>query len=281
MKHLHENLRNLCRNVEMCLDCGVFTLKIENTNQKITLVKPKRYNCPMIINPLVIFKNITKSFKETNENIMEFTELYKQVRKGQIDYLRNLTLKYKASHRCFYLALAYLDRVLGAMKTASFYKCHVITVSCFLLALKFNDHDCIIPNYSSFTAANGKQKIKSCDIHRWELKALKMLQYRLNIVTSYNILETLMLGGIVYTDEVYLKPDEFIKNIYSHATKLLYKIMSNSIITVYYNCVQIAFSVVYISRKVHGLNVYFRKKLMKIYDIHFSYYNECLKDISK
>lgn len=277
----HANHRNLSHNVKMCVECGVFTLKLEDSMQKMTMTKPNKYNNTIATNPLVIFKNITKPFIESNENTIQYSELYKQIRKQQIEYLKSLMLKYKATHQCFYLALAYMDKVLAAKKIASYYKCDVITIACFLLALKFNDHDPIIPNYSSFSSSNGKQIIQSYDIYKCEIKSLKILQHKLDLVTSYNLLEMILFGGIISTDEVYSKPDEFAKNVYMHSSKLLFKVMSNTVVTEYYNSVQIAFSVVYISRKIHGLNVYFRKKMMQIYDVHFSIYKECLKDISK
>ena len=151
---------------------------------------------------------------------------------------------------------------------------------CFILAMKFIEIDPPTPNYKNFKGIEGKNAINSADLYKYEIIILKELHYHLDIVTAYDILGILFVCGIIYENEISSKPNEFIKNVYNYAKKIVDKSIESDIICEKYNSIQIAFSAVYISRRVYGLNNQCRKDFKVIYDIGFFYYSSCVRAIS-
>ena len=160
------------------------------------------------------------------------------------------------------------------------YLLDVYATCCFILAMKFIELDPPTPNYKNFKGIEGKNAINSADLYKYEIIILKELHYHLDVVTAYDILCILFVCGIVCEDEISSKPNEFIRNVYNYTKKIVDKSIENDSISEKYNSIQIAFSAVYIARRLYGLNIQCRKHFKSIYEVGFSYYSSCVRAIS-
>ena len=71
-----------------------------------------------------------------------------------------------------------------------------------------------------------------------------------------------------------------LRNVYNYTKKIVDKSIENDSISEKYNSIQIAFSAVYIARRLYGLNIQCRKHFKSIYEVGFSYYSSCVRAIS-
>ena len=110
---------------------------------------------------------------------------------------------------------------------------------------------------------------------------LKELNYRLDIVTAYDVLYILFHSGFVYENEILDKSNEYLRSIYNYAKKVLDKAIEDSNISEEYNVMQIAFSAIYLTRKLFGLDIQCRKHFKSIYGMNFSFYSSCVRAIEK
>ena len=130
--------------------------------------------------------------------------------------------------------------------------------------MKFIELDPPTPNSKNFKGIEGKNAINSADLYKYEIIILKELHYHLDVVTAYDILGILFVCGIVCEDEISSKPNEFIRNVYNYTKKIVDKSIENDSISEKYNSIQIAFSAVYIARRLYGLNIQCRKHFKSI-----------------
>lgn len=277
----HPSFVKLSSKVYMCKECSVLSFNTSK-NQKVILTnlcKPPIFNKKITENPLEIFQVIFDNTFYSSDDT-EFSEVYKSYRSKLISFIKKMCISHRLSARTFYLAIALLDILCKKIEKNSSYLFEVFSSCCFILAMKFIEVDPPTPDYTNFRCLDNKNLINSRDLYKYEISLLKELGYNLNVVTAYDILGVLFQGGIVFENEIEDKPSEFIKNVYNYAKKIVDKAIENETISEKYNSVQIAFSAVYISRKIYGLNVKFRKYFKTIYGMNYSFYSSCVKDIS-
>lgn len=277
----HPSFMKLSSKVYMCKECSVLSFNT-SSNQKVLLTnlcKPPIFNKKITENPLEIFQVIfDNTFYSSDET--EFSEVYKSYRLQLIKYIKKMCISHRLSAKSFYLSVALLDILCKKIEKNNTYLFEVFSSCCFILAMKFIETDPPTPDYTDFRCLDNKNLINSRDLYKYEVSLLKELGYNLNVVTAYDILGILFQGGIVFESEVEDKPQEFLRNVYNYAKKILDKAIENEIISERYNPVQIAFSAVYLSRKVYGLNLKFKKYFKIMYGMNYSFYSSCVKDIS-
>ena len=160
------------------------------------------------------------------------------------------------------------------------YLLEIYATCCFILAMKFIEVDPPCPDYTSFRGIEEKSAISSKDLYKYEIIIVKQLNYNLDIVTAYDILGILFMCGIISEEEAEGKPKEFVRNVYNYTKKIVDRAIDNDEICELYNSIQIAFSAVYIARRVYGLDIKYRKYFKVIFGVEFSYYAQCVRDIS-
>ena len=176
--------------------------------------------------------------------------------------------------------MALLDIVAQHITRNSSYLYEVYTTVCFILAMKYIEIDPPTPDYSEFKTLDGRNYIHSTDLYNYEVIILKELDYRLDVVTAYDVLGILFNCGFVYESETMNKPSEFLKTIYNYAKRVLDRAVENSNISEEYNAMQIAFREKYTARKTFGLNVKCRKDFKAIYGMNYSFYSSCVREIA-
>ena len=272
----HSSFIKLTNKVSICKDCSVLSFS-SSKNECLLFTKPPIFNKKYEENPLKIFDTIYNTI-DTSEK--EFSELYRSYRPKLLSYIKKQCISYKLSTKTYYLSIIYLDILSQKINNNNIYLLEIYATCCFILAMKFIEIDPPCPDYTSFKGIEDKNTISSRDLFKYEIIIVKQLDYHLDIVTAYDVLGILFMCGIISEEEEEGKPKEFVRNVYNYAKKIVDRAIDSDEISEHYNSIQIAFSAVYIARRVYGLDINYRKYLKYIFGVEFSYYAQSVRDIS-
>lgn len=272
----HSSFNKLSNKVSICNECSVLSLS-SSRNERLLFTKPTIFNKKYEENPIKVLDTIYNTIDNSEK---EFSELYRSYRPKLLSYIKKQCISYKLSTKTYYLAIIYLDILSQKINNNNIYLLEIYATCCFILAMKFIEVDPPCPDYTSFRGIEEKSAISSKDLYKYEIIIVKQLNYNLDIVTAYDILGILFMCGIISEEEAEGKPKEFVRNVYNYTKKIVDRAIDNDEICELYNSIQIAFSAVYIARRVYGLDIKYRKYFKVIFGVEFSYYAQCVRDIS-
>ena len=263
-------------NYYFCINCGSIIYSLSE-NKSYIASKPLSYQQNIEIDPLTLYNTITvKDFKIVNP-----THPYFKNRPKAISLLQKYSEFYKYSESSFYLALHYMDYIFSHIeKNIPQKKFELYVINCFLLAVKFYEKDIIQPDIPIYTSIGISYDIDEYDINQNEIECLKLLQYDLNLLNSFDLLLLFMNNGFVFENEIENKSNEFSNIIYCYGKKIFSDIILTPI-AIQFKPIEICFSIVHLSRKQFGLNNQYFNIVKKFYNIHLTDYKKCLNSIKK
>ena len=249
------SLIQLFNSIYYCMICSSFFLTNTSSNEvKIKAIKPNNYsnmNNYYILSPSLWLseeKNETNYFMNKKEYLKHRTPLIKNIKK--ICFYFSLSLK------TYFLSIDYLDSIASKISSFNSYSIFQISLFCLILAAKFNEQAQKAMQIQSIL----KKEI-SKNYYFDEAYVLKLLNYKLNVRTSYDILMDILHFGFIFEGEDFHMGK--INCIYSNLEKLLYFFSEiNSYIDM--NAKQIAFSIIGFARELLNL-VPFNETIKKIF----------------
>ena len=264
-----------------CQNCGLI-LYPTKTNKYINTVKPTENQSKTETDPIQLFLN---SYKETPFIPLEKDSIYPEKRSRDIKILEKINNLYHFSDEIFFLALTYMDYIFkyiynnkNKIKNITRKTEELYILNCLLISEKFYDKDIInIPEYSIYINYT-IYDIDTMDIKENEINCLKILAYKLDHHSIYDILKGYMYNGFIFEKEI--DNNSFghqIKFAYNYAEKLFRDIVY-SYIAIFYPPYLIAFAIIHLTRKKFFENKYM-KKIKKLYGIKQNDYKECYEDI--
>jgi hypothetical protein len=262
-----------------CVECGCIILKLNNNNDSyLYTTKPLLYQERVDINPLDIFN----SFKDLEYPIINSQWSYFKNRQRNINLLQKYLTYYKYSESTFYLALHYLDTIYSTLNggVVQKKKNELFVINCLLIAGKFYEKDSFQPRITRFCSIGIQYDIDEIDICRNELEVLKILNYKLNVITAYDILSYLLFNGIIFEPEIENRMKEFSHIIYCYAKKIFNDIILSNI-AIQFSPIQIVFSVIHLTRKNFNLKQNYFNVIKKFYNYHLNDYKTCLNICKK
>ena len=262
-----------------CVECGCIILKLNNNNDSyLYTTKPLLYQERVDINPLDIFN----SFKDLEYPIINSQWSYFKNRQRNINLLQKYLTYYKYSESTFYLALHYLDTIYSTLNGSVVQKKknELFVINCLLIAGKFFEKDSFQPRITRFCSIGIQYDIDEIDICRNELEVLKILNYKLNVITAYDILSYLLFNGIIFEPEIENRMKEFSHIIYCYAKKIFNDIILSNI-AIQFSPIQIVFSVIHLTRKNFNLKQNYFNVIKKFYNYHLNDYKTCLNICKK
>ena len=285
----HNNLEKI-NNIYICKDCSLIRMIELNNNKKLLLSKCNDYNIKNEINIFQLTKNAInfynnyqiKSDNKKLDNIFtKNSSLYLKYRIKLINHIYNLCSEIKSTYECFFLSVLLLDILIYKLKyQITNYQLDLLSTICFIISKKFVEKDKFkLEDYNSYlTICHSPQKfINSKDLIISEIEILKILNYDLNIPSSYTILKYMFLCGIIFDNEI--DSINYV-NIYDECLDLLSFCNNNNEIGFNFNPVIIVFSIIYIIRKKYKLNNTDTLNLFSVFNIKFCQIKECVKLIS-
>ena len=262
-----------------CQSCGLI-LYPAKSNKYINTIKPMENQSKTETDPIDLFIN---SYKETPFISMQKDSLYPEKRSRAIKILEKFNNLYHFSDEIFFLALTYMDYIFKSIYNN---KNNNITrkneelyiLNCLLISEKFYDKDInVIPDYAIYIK-NTIYDIDVFDIKQNEIDCLKILKYKLDHHSIYDILKGFMYNGFIFEKEIESNSIGYqIKFAYNYAEKI-FRDIAYSYIAIFYPPYLIAFVIIQLTRKKFFDSKYM-KKIKKIYGIKQNDYKECYEDV--
>ena len=265
--HHHINIYNEHSNISYCSKCSSIIITTETKNE-IATVKPKQFNSPCEINPLFISKEDTLSCVNVKKD-------YLKIRQKVLRELKQINSNFALPYQTFFLAVTYIDIICTKLSSFEYDSIALIAKFCIILAAKFSEE-----GSKAYQLENEYKNRISSNYKSDEIYILKLLNYDLNIDTSYSILSMMMRMGFLFEDEVFNMKKMNI--IYSQLEKMLYAFVESRLYPEM-TAKQIALAIIGFARESLGLEA-FSNNIRIVYgfncsDIKLSFYQSGLRKV--
>lgn len=255
------NIIKLFNSINYCLTCSKFIFKNTSSfesSEKVII--PTNFN---------INKENLPSFqwleKNTEQNKFFVNKKdYLKLRSPIIKNMKNICSYFSLSFKTYFLSVEYLDRISSQINSFNKNTLSQISIFCIILASKFNEN-----SLKALEVQSNLRENLSKNYMEDEIYVMKLLNYDLNVYTSYDILMDIMIYGFIFENETF-NYKKFIL-LYSNIPKVLYTFsQSNSFIDM--TAKQIAISMIGFSRELLNLNP-FNENIRKIFLFDNKYEN--------
>jgi hypothetical protein len=179
----------------------------------------------------------------------------------------------------FYFSLYLLDTYLSRIISddISDRELFLVVLGFFLISSKYIEDDIFEPELQIFCNIEKSILLTINEIRESEVQCLTLINHNMYIYSVYDWITTLLNNGIVFKEEVTDKNE--VEEIYAYTQKLLTNLTSK-IFFCKYSSIQIAFSIVQISREKYlnkdlKLSEKIFDLLLDLYEISFSDYKDC------
>ena len=268
----------LSENFSFCQNCGSILYQTK-PNKFLKTVKPKEIESKIEIDPIDLFVN---SFKQTPFIKIKKDSIYLEKRTRAIKLLEKFNNLYHYSDDIFFLAITYMDLIFKTLynqnKKLTKKEEELYILNSLLLSEKFYEKDIKEhPDYDLYIKSS-IYDVEYIDIKENEICCLKILHYKLDHHSLYDILNAFMYNGFIFDKEI--NENSIISEIklaYNYADKL-FRDIEYSYIVLFYTPDLIAFVIIHLTRKKFFSNKY-DKKIKNMYGFKQEEYKECLNEI--
>ena len=242
--HCHSNaLFQIFNSLNFCMICSSFILSNKSSNDvQIKLIKPDSCCNSKEITPCPLWS------LEENNNPNNFSNKkdYLKQRQPLVKNLKYICTYFSLSLKTYFLSIEYLDRISSKISFFNPNALFKISLLCLMLATKLNEH---APKM--LEVQKGLKNDLSKNYLVDEIYVLKLLNYNLNVYTSYDMLLDILNFGFIFEGE---EPDYRKMNyFYNNLVKILYFFSEiNSYIEL--TAKQTAVSIVAFTRELLDLN---------------------------
>jgi hypothetical protein len=266
-----------------CTKCSCILISAEDTKSLVSSSSIKKENSMQLeFDPLDYFEVI----KHTKFKKSPTTSSYQIVRSDIIKFLRKMIMKNKYEDSTFHLAMSYIDIILKN-KTAlssSESKVDLIVIAAFILASKYAENDPLIPDLQNFSSSSSKYYFNIKEVRKYEDAVLKAIDYKVDQVTSYSVLQFFIHHGIVFKDELEIlfeiSPEINIHKIHNYCYEIL-NFFSYDNKSLDYSPVSIALSCIILCREFYELHPNRTNDLFKTYNLDQESVSECVNEIRR
>ena len=194
-------------------------------------------------------------------------------------YIHKLCTKLAYNDSTFYSTLFLLDTYLSRIFSddISERELFLVVLGFFLISSKYIEDDIFEPELQIFCNIEKNIDLTMEEIRTSEVQCLTLINYNLFLYSTYDWLNILLSNGILFENEI--KDINELGNIYIYTQKLL-TIVTSKIYFCKYTPMQIAFSIIQLSREKylnHNLEIseHLYKLLISLYGVEFTDYEEC------
>lgn len=197
--------------INFCSKCGCILVKRfkkdKTRDTDAFTVIPSKMMVTLNISPLDCFKSITNQVEQTDLsiNFERFSEEYQITRKRLISMLKGYIIEHNFNNRSYFLGIYILDYIFANHpynELINKLKLDLLILGIFLVAVKFIDDDAYPPTLDSFTNKNNISLLYSLsEVRKYECIVVKLINFKLDIYTSYFLTETMLSHGIVLNTE--------------------------------------------------------------------------------
>lgn len=184
----------LFKTINYCFICSVFSFLDSSSCLTIKTIKPTNY-----MNNKEPLRNLLWALNET-ENKKSFANKkeYTKYRTHTIRNIKKLCQDFSFSLKTYFLSIEYLDNICSKIISFNPKTLFQISLICLLLAVKFNEQTMKAQEFHSLVKHNIPKNYLADEIY-----ILQLLDYKLNIITPYDILKDILNCGFVFEGENY------------------------------------------------------------------------------
>lgn len=285
------------KTLTFCKKCGNI-LSLQANGCYIASIKPAELNAKIEIHPNYTIKCIQNQAKLVNIKTAPYLLEYCHIRLEVIKQMRGLVKKYYTGEESYHLALLLADYMLVNNNHSSSYTSvsntilsvlspKIVVQACFALALKFLEPITEYPGLLSHLY-DSEPELKEC-----ELVCLNLLEYKLDWMTPYGILEFYLGFGIFFEKEIQssvtagsLRASQTISVLdkIESAHQLSYNILNfvvSDLRSLEFRPEHIVFSIIAIVRDQFKVKQKWHPNFIKLFSAKFEDFEECYKIINK
>ena len=215
----------------------------------------------------------------------EIFNRYCEQRNKVLIYIHKLCTKLKYNDNSFYITLYLSDTYLSRIFTddISEKELFLVVLGFFLISSKYIEDDIFEPEFQIFcNLLKTIEPLNVDEIRMSEVQCLTLINYNLYIYSVYDWLNMLLNNGVLFENEI--KDIKEIENIFNYSQKIL-TIITSKIFFCKYTSVEIAFSIIQLSREKYlpknTKNEKLYNLLISLYGIELYDYEECYNEIKK
>ena len=253
-----KNIIHLFNSISYCIKCNSFIFEDLSTFEStIKVIKPNKYKIKE--ENLQNLQWLAKDCKP--DEFLGNKKDYLKIRSKLIKNIKNFCSFFSLSLKTYFSSIAYLDKI--CFKLCLFNESILIEISlfCIILATKFFEKKEKAFQVQAYLLKENISKNYKFD----EIYALQLLNYDLNVHTSYDILMDILYLGFIFENEEF-KNYNRLNVLYNNIPKILY-IFSESNSYINMTSKQIAICIVGFFRDLLGL-VPFNENIQKIFMIN-------------
>jgi hypothetical protein len=244
-------------------------------------IKPSKNIIPKDLNLQKIFTNMVKSYRDlsqiydssktTNNSPIPNTNVIEEnnfTRKKILKKIHDFFVYYNIEYKIFFKTIVLYDIIAKENEKKNLLpSLDDVAIGALMLSIKFNYDENKMFSMKKFSKFYGEHIYTLTKIIDIERKALKTIDYYLNITTPMCFMEFFLLNGIIYNTD-YLNLNEYSK-IYYQTENILKNIMVESNNYLKYNFFYLACSVVAYCRQMFNLEKW-PNMLNKVFNIKFN-----------
>ena len=249
-------------NISFCIKCGCLSIN------SLTTVKPPQFINKSDTDPLSTFSLLNNAL--SNKKFSNGKGLCKlsNFRPPIISIIKYVSNKYELDEKVYHSSIYLMDYLRLEMNYMDDFK--VTTLVCIILVTKFigDAEKGRAMERELFTLRGDRTYPKR------EGTILKLIGYKMNFVTAFDIMTDVLYNGIIFSDD---DNTRCVDKIYLNCLLQLNAFVEKQLF-LSYTPIQIVFAIVSFNRELYGLND--RTDLFeKIYNIRESLYEDCLKKL--
>ena len=238
-----------------CILCSSIAL-VSEARTALTPLKPLSYKFSNEIDFM------TMSFTVGNYNRKKE---YLKIRQKIIREMKQIAQSYSLENQTFFLSVAYLDKICEKITVFNYDEIKGISVFCIILASKFYE-----TSYVGMQIENDYKSRLSSNYKSDEIYILQLLDYKLNIVTVYDILNQIKSAGFVFQAENF--PHKKLNMLYAQVDKMAMAFIDNKSF-IDYTPKQIAFAIIGFLRNSFNLES-FSLPLQLIFNLNIKNFDQ-------
>jgi len=289
-------IKNDKENIDFCRKCGCFiVIKYSEKQKEVEAysILPKKMITPLDISP---YDSIDIIIKETKESELSsyynnIPDEYFHIRKNLIDLLKDYIVEYSFNTRSYFLGIYFLDYIYlkySYQEITSNFKTDLLVLGVFLNAIKFIDDDAYPPGLDSFPSKKNPSILYPLnEVRRYEFLVAKLVNYKMDIFTSYYLTETLLSYGVVFTYEIEkmgINSSKVVKDTIKKLYRLaldINKMFIEDINSIKFNALEISSTCVMMAKELLNFEDQWNKELQYLYRIESENLNICYNSILK
>lgn len=282
--------------IDFCKKCGCFIIiKYSDKHKEVESysILPKKMITPLDISPYDTVENIIKQAKdaELSSNFNNIPEEYYNIRKTLIELLKEYIIDFNFTTRSYFLGIYFLDYIYSKYSyqdvTAKF-KTDLLVLGVFLNAIKFIDDDAYPPGLDTFPSKKNPSIYYNLnEVRRYEFMVAKLMEYKMDIFTSYYLTETMLSHGVVFTYEIEsmgITSSKVIKDTIKKLYRLaldINKMFIEDINSLRFNSLEISATCIMMAKELLKFENNFNKELQYAYKIDTDNLVLCYNSILK